>query len=56
MERAPHVHKKAFLARFNSRAKRVAVDTRYEINGQKCDLVIIYSDGREEIFKGLRAA
>lgn len=51
----PTISKRAFLARINDRMKRVAVDTRYEI-GDRCDLVIIYSDGREEIFKGLKAA
>lgn len=60
MDGVPIILKRAFLARINDRVQRAvtrhAVDTRYDFVGDDCHLVIIYSDGSEETFKGLDCA
>ena len=57
MDRAINLSKKAFIAMLNDRARRrVVVDTFYKVIDGKQRLVIQYSDGSQEVFKGLRAA
>jgi len=56
MDRATHIHKKAFIALVNDARKRTIVDTRYAIIEGENKLILVYSDGSQEIFKGLRAA
>lgn len=56
MFNAVHIHKKAFIALLNDSRKRVVVDTRYIFIGDKQKLILVYSDGSQETFKGLRAA
>jgi len=56
MDRALHLHKKAFIALINAARKRAVVDTRYKVINGENKLILVYSDGSQEIFKGLRAA
>lgn len=56
MDQAPHIHKKAFIALVNDRRKRLVVDTRYAFDNGENKMILIFDDGLEEIFKGLRVA
>lgn len=56
MNRAVHIHKKAFIAMVNDRRKRTVVDTRYTFVKGENKLILVFEDGSQEIFKGLRAA
>ena len=56
MDRAPDISKIAFLTCLNNLARRVAVDSHYEVVDGECRLVIVYDSGERETFKGLRAA
>ena len=56
METCPNVQKRAFIARLNDRAGRVVVDTYYARKNGRDVLMIVYDDGSEREFKGLRAA
>ena len=56
MDACPNVQKKAFLARINELRKCKAVDTRYVRVGEKTKLILVFEDGTETEFKGLRAA
>lgn len=50
------IDKKAFIARINNLRKRPVVDTRYDVIDGTTKLILVYIDGSEEIFKGLRNA
>lgn len=50
------ISKKAFIAHVNDARKPHVVDTEYRIIDGKDKLVLIFADGSNEIFKGLRAA
>jgi len=56
MNRAIEIKKAAFLALVNDVCGRVVVDTRYETVNGVTRLILIYSDGAEKEFKGLKAA
>jgi hypothetical protein len=56
MKQAPNISKAAFLARFNDRARRFAVDARFINDGGKCRLVIVYDNGEREPFRGFSRA
>ena len=56
MDKAPHIHKKAFIARVNDQRKVAVVDTRYKMIDGKQKLILVLSDGSQKIFEGLRAA
>lgn len=56
MDRILEISKPAFIAHINDVCGRVVVDTRYETVNGKTVLILIYSDGSEKPFKGLRAA
>lgn len=57
MDRITEIQKAAFIARVNSLARAIVVDTYYKAtpNGG-CVLMLVYSDGTEKVFRGLRAA
>lgn len=58
MDRIFEIQKPAFIARVNDLARaRLVVDTYYkhEPDGH-CMLMLVYNDGSEKPFKGLRAA
>jgi hypothetical protein len=51
------IDKKAFIARVNDLARAIVVDTYYKnVTGGGCILMLVYSDGSEKPFRGLRAA
>jgi hypothetical protein len=56
MQKLPEISKAAFLARVNDRARRVAVDSVFELIDGRCRLVILFNNGDREIFAGLQAA
>jgi len=56
MNNAVHIHKKALIAMINEHRKRVVVDTQYTFDSDTNKLILIFDDGSQEIFKGLRAA
>ena len=56
MQRLPEISKAAFLARFNDRACRVAVDCHYEFIGDRWRLVIEFDTGERELFAGFNKA
>jgi len=57
MDQAIQIPKKAFIARVNDAARAIVVDTYYKnVTGGGCILMLVYSDGTEKQFTGLRAA
>ena len=56
MDQAIHIHKKAFIALVNDARERRIVDTLYQTIDGEQKLILVYADGSQEIFKGLRAA
>ncbi len=56
METPIHIDKRALIARINQFRQRVIVDTHFQLVDGSAKLILVYEDGREEIFKGLRAA
>lgn len=56
MDRAIEITKAAFIARVNQPARAIVVDTYYKQLSYGCVLMLVYSDGTEKPFKGLRAA
>ena len=57
MNQPTEIVKAAFIARVNQRARAVVVDTYYKsVTGGGCVLMLVYSDGYEKPFQGLRAA
>ena len=58
MDQAIQIPKAAFIARVNEAARAIVVDTYYKkapVSGG-CVLMLVYSDGTEKVFQGLRAA
>jgi len=56
METPVQIDKRALIARMNQIRQRAIVDTHYKIIDGFDKLILVYEDGHEEIFKGLRAA
>lgn len=57
MNQATEIVKAAFIARVNQAARAIVVDTYYKnVTGGGCILMLVYSDGTEKQFRGLRAA
>jgi hypothetical protein len=57
MDRVTEIVKAAFIARVNQAARAIVVDTYYKtVTGGGCILMLVYSDGTESQFRGLRAA
>lgn len=57
MDRITEIRKAAFIARVNQAARAIVVDTYYKnVSGGGCVLMLVYSDGTEKVFRGLRAA
>lgn len=56
MDRITEIHKAAFIARVNQVARAIVVDTYYKTIENGCVLMLVYSDGTEKVFHGLRAA
>jgi len=57
MDRITEISKLAFIARVNDAARAIVVDTYYKtVTGDGCILMLVYSDGTEIAFRGLRAA
>jgi len=54
MQQTVEISKPAFLAVVNDVCRRAVVDTRYEVVDGIQKLILIYSDGSEAVFKGLR--
>jgi len=54
MQQTIEISKPAFLAVVNDVCRRAVVDTRYEVVDGIQKLILIYSDGSEAVFKGLR--
>ena len=57
MDEVTEIVKAAFIARVNNTARAFVVDTYYKtVTGGGCILMLVYSDGTESQFRGLRAA
>lgn len=56
MDQAIEITKAAFIARVNHPARAIVVDTYYKQLSNGCVLMLVYSDGIEKPFEGLRAA
>lgn len=56
MKKPAEISKSEFLARFNNRAGRFAIDCQHEMIDGKWRLVIKFNNGDREIFHGLKAA
>lgn len=56
MDQTTTITKKAFIAHLNDLRNRVVVDTEFRMIAGSQKLVLIYEDGKQETFKGLRAA
>jgi hypothetical protein len=57
MERPININKKAFIARVNEAARAIVVDTYYKSVAEGgCILMLVYSNGTEKPFEGLRVA
>ncbi len=57
MNQPTEILKAAFIARVNQPARAIVVDTYYKsVTGNGCVLMLVYSDGTEKVFQGLRAA
>jgi len=56
MEQATEISKAAFIARVNLPARAIVVDTYFKSVSHGCVLMLVYSDGTEKVFQGLRAA
>ena len=56
MEQVTEISKAAFIARVNQAARAIVVDSYYKSVSHGCVLMLVYSDGTEAPFKGLRAA
>lgn len=54
MQQAIEIPKAAFIAHVNNVCRRTLVDTRYELVDGVQKLILIYSDGSEAFFKGMR--
>lgn len=57
MNTPTEIVKAAFIARVNQPARAIVVDTYYKsVAGGGCVLMLVYADGTEKQFLGLRAA
>ena len=59
MNRVAEIDKRAFIARVNEHARVVVVDMYYRTIGEplnKTELVLVYDDGTERVFRGFDRA
>ena len=56
MEIPIEILKSAFIAHVNDMRRFTVVDTHYKIIDGSAKLVLVFENGSEEIFKGVRAA
>ena len=56
MDQAIVISKAAFIARVNQPARAIVVDAYYKQVSNGCVLMLLYADGTEKQFLGLRAA
>jgi hypothetical protein len=56
MNQGMEILKAAFIARVNQPARAIVVDTYYKKVSGGCVLMLVYANGTEKVFQGLRAA
>jgi len=56
MNQAIEITKAAFIARVNKAARAIVVDSYFKSHNGGCVLMLVYSDGTQKPFQGLRAA